>query len=159
MPAKSDRKREEIFYRGGDAGPEMDGEIEARVASVLHRSPVPWQNPPRYSLDGERARFLLDVAERRLGAKTAVVETPSGWACSFDFGGDDEDLFVGRGDTEALAICAAFMTRIRKPGSRRQFQGGAWKTARRRVRRAAKRIGKTRFIRRVAEMIRNTLFP
>ncbi len=155
---KSDRKRPEVFYRRGDAGPDMDREIESRVASVLHRSPVPWKNPPSYSRDVDRARFLLDVAERRLGAKTAVVETPSGWACSFDFGGEDEDLVVGRGDTEALAICAAFMTKIRKPGTPR-FRGGFLKAGSRRLRRAVRRLGKARLVRRVGKTIRRLFFP
>lgn len=154
---KSGRKRAEIFYRHGDAGLDMDREVESRVASVLRRSPVPWKNPPTYSLDVDRARFLLDVAERRLGAKTSVVETPTGWACSFDFGGEDEDLVVGRGDTEALAICAAFMSKIRKPA--RRFRGGFLKAGSRRLRRAARRLGKARLVRRVGKTIRRILFP
>jgi hypothetical protein len=125
---------------------------------VLHRNPVPWTNPPSYSQEADRARFLLDVAERRLGARTAVVETPTGWACTFDFGGAEEEILVGRGDTEALAICAAFMSRIRKPGSRR-FRGGFVKSGGRRVRHAARRIGRSRLVQRVGKMIRGLLFP
>jgi hypothetical protein len=155
---KSDKRRAEVFYRREDAGPDMDREVESRVASVLHRNPVPWKNPPNYSVDVARAHFLLDVAERRLGAKTAVAETPSGWACSFDFGGEDEDLLVGRGDTEALAICAAFMTKIRKPGPRR-FRGGFLKAGSRRLRRAARRLGRARVVRAVRKTIGRLLFP
>jgi len=151
-------KREELFYRSGDADAELDRQIETRVAEVLHRSPVPWSNPPRYTVDVDRARFLIDVVERREGARTSVVETPSGWACSLDFGGEDHELIVGRGDTEALAICAAFMSdrpRRRKKVRRRGLTGRVEHA----VKRTARRVWNLRFMVRLREQTRRLLFP
>jgi len=151
-------KRDEIFYRSADAGPALDRAIEERVAEFLHRSPVPWSNPPRYTLEIVRAQFLLEVAERRGGARTAVAETPSGWACSLDFGGEDDALVVGRGDTEALAICAAFMSkrpRVRHRSPQRSFAGRVEHG----VRRLTRRAWNLRFVVRLREETRKLLFP
>jgi hypothetical protein len=150
-------KREEIFYRESDVGPTLDREIEKRVAGVLHRSPVPWSNPPRYTLEIVRAQFLLDVVERREGGRTAVAETPTGWACSLDFGGEDDDLVVGRGDTEALAICAAFMSP--RPRRRRVFRGGIANRVEHRVRHLMRRAWNLRLVVRLREKTRKLLFP
>ena len=109
MTRKKRERAPELFFRSADTGPDLDRRIESHVAEVLHRSPVPWKNPPQYTEDLQRAQFLLDVMERREGVRTAVAETPTGWACSVDLGGEEDYLLVGRGETEALAICAAFM--------------------------------------------------
>ena len=150
-------EREEIFYRNADAGPDLDREIEKRVATLLNRSPIPWSTPPRYTLEIFRAQFLLDVVERREGGRTAVAETPTGWACSLDFGGEDEDLVVGRGDTEALAICAAFMSN--RPRRRRRLRGGLTARMGHGVRRLTKRAWNLRFVARLREKTRKLLFP
>ncbi|MDQ6893350.1 MAG: hypothetical protein M3167_11820 [Acidobacteriota bacterium] len=155
MPVKS--KRQEIFYRESDVGPTLDREIEKHVARLLHRSPVPWRNPPRYTAEIFRAQFLLDVVERREAGRTAVTETPVGWACSLDFGGDDQDLVVGRGDTEALAICAAFMSK--RPRIRRKSQRGFAGRLEHGVRRFVIRVWNLRFVVRVRAEIGKLLFP
>jgi len=151
-------RREDLFYRSGDALRELDRKIEEGVAEVLHRSPVPWSNPPRYTLEIARAHFLLDVVERREGGRTSVVETPTGWACSLDFGGEDHELIVGRGDTEALAICAAFMSERpdwRKNARRDRGLGARFTRA---VRRITERAWNLRAVARVREVTRKLLF-
>src|SRR3954465_6468197 len=152
MPRKKHRKAE-LFYRLTDAGPDLDRKIEDHVAEVMYRSPVPWKNPPRYSEDLQRAQFLLDVLERRELVKTAVADTPTGWACSLDLGGETEDLLVGRGDTEALAICAAFMTERPRKRAKRP-RGGIVRRTERRVARSLERLGRVPFVARVRYEIR-----
>lgn len=154
------RKREretEKYYRLADAGPDLDRRIEDRVAEALHRSPVPWKNPPPYSENLQRAQFLLDVMERREGARISVAETPTGWVCSMQVHGRDEPL-VGRGDTEALAICAVFMTERKRVRARRHRQGIVSR-AEKRFRRFLRRLSRMRFVSRVTSGIRRILFP
>jgi hypothetical protein len=156
MPWKKRDRATEIHYSLADAGPDLDRRIEERVAEVLHRSPVPWKNPPPYSADLPRAQFLLDVMERREFGHTSVAETPSGWACSMQVG--DGALLVGRGDTEALAICAVFMTERERVRARRPRGGIVTRTGKR-VRRFARRLSRNRFVSRVTFEIRRILFP
>jgi len=158
MPRRKRERAAELFYRMTDVGPDLDRRVESRVAEVLHRSPVPWQNPPRYSEDLPRAQFLLDVMERREGVRTAVAETPTGWACSVDVGGENEDVLVGRGETEALAICAAFMTERPRKRARRPH-GGIVRRVEKRIGRSLRRLSRTRLVTRVTEEIRRLLFP
>ena len=151
------RGQEELFYRSADASLELDREIEKRAAEVLHRSPVPWKNPPLYTSELSRAQFLLDIVERREGGRTAVVETPSGWACSLDFG-EGTELIVGRGETEALAICAAFMSE--RPRHRtRVHRGGLAARLEHSIRRTTRRAWNLRFVKRLREETRKLLFP
>ena len=158
MARKRRERADEIFYRRADCGPDLDRRIESRVADALHRSPVPWKNPPPYTGDLQRAQFLLDVMERREGLRTAVAETPTGWACSVGPGGEDENLLVGRGETETLAICAAFMTDRPRKRARRPRAGLVTRVEKRAVR-AVKRLSRTRFVTRVTYEIQRLLFP
>jgi hypothetical protein len=152
MPRKKRDRKPELFFRLADAGPDLDRKIENHVAEVMYRSPVPWQNPPRYS------QFLLDVLERRELVRTAIAETPTGWACSLDLGGETDEPLVGRGDTEALAICAAFMTERPRKRAKRPH-GGIVRRAERRVARGLERLGRVPFVARVRYEIRRLLFP
>ena len=158
MPRKKRERGQELFFRLADAGPDLDRKIEDHVADVTHRSPVPWKNPPRYSEDLQRAQFLLDVLERRELVKTAVAETPTGWACSIDIGRETEDLLVGRGETEALAICAAFMTERPRKRAKRPH-GGIVRRTKKRVVRSLERLRRIPLVARVRHRIRRLLFP
>jgi hypothetical protein len=150
--------QQELFYRSEKATQDLDREIEKRVAEVIRRSPIPWRNPPRYTTELVRAQFLLDVMERREGGATTVVETPSGWACSVDFGGEDAELIVGRGDTEALAICAAFMSKRPRRRARRRYRGFAAELDHA-VFRVIRRVWNHRFVVRLRKETRKLLFP
>ena len=150
--------RKELFYGAADATVELDREIEKRVAEVVHRSPVPWRNPPRYTAELVRAQFLLDVMERREGGRTSVVGTPSGWACSLDFGGEDSELIVGRGDSEPLAICAAFMSERPRRRAKLRHRGLAARLDYS-VRRVTRKVWDLRFLVRLREETRKLLFP
>jgi len=158
MPRKKRDRKPELFFRLADAGPDLDRKIENHVAEVMYRSPVPWQNPPRYSEDLHRAQFLLDVLERRELVRTAIAETPTSWACSLDLGGETEELLVGRGDTEALAICAAFMTERPRKRAKRP-QGGIVRRAEKRVARSLRRLARVPLVSRIRYEIRRILFP
>jgi len=158
MTRKKRERAPELFFRSADTGPDLDRRIESHVAEVLHRSPVPWKNPPQYTEDLQRAQFLLDVMERREGVRTAVAETPTGWACSVDLGGEEDYLLVGRGETEALAICAAFMTARPRKRARRP-RGGFATRVEKRIARSVRRLSRTRLVTRVTYEIRRLLFP
>jgi len=152
--AGSGKTSGEIFYRVADAGANLDGEIEGRVAAVLRREPIPWRNPPSYSGDPNRARFLLDLAERREAAITKTVFSDPVWECSFFY--QDGRAVVGRGETEALAICAAFMSERGRP--RRRLRGRS-RSMTKTIRRLRRRLWESRLGKRLRDSVRRLLFP
>lgn len=122
-----------IEFGDEQAGPSLDRRIEEHVARLLRRNAAPWRNPPPYSASVERARFLQDILERG-HTPVEVVQKGATWTCTVS---TERGTAIGRGETEALAICAAFIAR-HSERSRHHGSGGLsatpiWHRLRKRV--------------------------
>lgn len=162
LPSPASRRRgakrwggHEMFYRVRDAGVSLDEQIEREVARLLRRSLGPHTRPASYSTEIQNARFLEDLLSRVNPGSVQLRTSGPVWECSFTT--PDGERLVGSGETESLAICAAFMSQ--KFPKHRRLRPRAGSSISVAFRRARRRLRDLRVVRWLRRQIRKLLFP